>query len=248
MANKKSDSTLTIEKQLAEMNELTSKAQKLVNENAFYAFLKIWARNLAATYIGGSIFALIGFYLATAGQITLTGPIFRTGDLESSIAVIVAPSITIIGLVLGFTPVITFFFINNLKDDQKSFEEQRDNNLKILSKHKSINTLENKNLIKNYFSYLRIIVHNRISGVLKYIQWFLFLSIILLPLLIEAYFIFSPVVFLIADLFIIISIAEGIIPILNVCTYKPAIRIKEHFVGTDVPNQIAIKQELEMED
>ena len=98
-----------------------------------------------------------------------------------------------------------------------------------------------------HYAYLDIIVHNRISGVLKYIRTFIIVSLIALPLLIEAAVVLNPSMFLLIDLVSIFVIVEGVIPIITLSTYKPAIRITEHFVSGSEPNTLAISQTLESE-
>ena len=237
----------TLEKELVGMKEKISEAEDTVNENSYHVLLKLWAKLIITSFGIGIISVLVGYELAASNQVTLSGPLFRTTNLGNITGVILAPSVTTIGRILGFTPVISFFFVNSMKDDQKNFREEKNEDLKRLSKNKVVATKENKSIVETYYVYLDLIIHNRIIGVMKYVQSFLVISLIMLPLLIESSILFSPSIFLLIDIFLIFAIVEGVIPIINICVYKPAIRIRNQFVGTDIPNQIAIKKELEAE-
>lgn len=58
----------------------------------------------------------------------------------------------------------------------------------------------------------------------------------------------NPSIFLLLDLLSIFIVVEGIIPIVGISTYRPAVRITEHLVSGTAPNTLAIKQTLESED
>jgi hypothetical protein len=129
----------------------------------------------------------------------------------------------------------------------KGTEREKEESSKKLLKDKKIATKENKSLIETYCLHLDLIIRNRISGVLKYVRSFLMISLVTLPLLIEFFIIFNPALFFLVDILLLFIIVEGIIPIITICTFKPAFRIREYFVTTG-PNQIGIKKELEIEE
>ena len=233
--------------ELAEMKKNIPEMENVVNENAYHVLLKLWAKLVAGTISVGLVSAIVGFAIAIYYPANLS-PIFSTAKLENAIGVVLAPSVTVIGLVLGFSPVISFFFVNNIKDDQRNFKERKESFFKRLSRDKKQATKENRSLVETYYAYLDLIIHNRVSGVLKYVRSFLLISLVMLPLLIEFFVILNPLLFFLIDILLLFAIVEGIVPIITVSTYKPAIRIREYFVSTAIPNQIAIKKELETEE
>ena len=50
---------------------------------------------------------------------------FQERKSKALVGIILAPSVTTIGLVLGFTPVISFFFANALNDDRKELKSMK---------------------------------------------------------------------------------------------------------------------------
>jgi hypothetical protein len=237
-----------LETEIAEMKKRANESEKVVNENSYHVLLKLWGKLVAATITVALISAGVGIIVALQYSQAIPSGLFSGTKIESVVGIILAPSVTTIGLVLGFTPVISFFFINALKDDRRDFKSMKESFLKQLSENKQLQTKENISLVQMHYAYLDIIVHNRISGMLKYVRTFIIVSLITLPLLIEAAIILNPSIFLLFDLLSIVVVVEGIIPIIGISTYRPAIRITEKLVLGTAPNTLAIKQTLESED
>ena len=237
-----------LETEIAEMKKRVDEAEKIVNENAYHVLLILWGKFVAATLAVGLISTVIGLALALQYPQVIPSGLFSETKIESVVGIILAPSVTTIGLTLGFTPVIGFFFVNALKDDRRDFKNMKKSFLEKFSGNKQLETKENISLVEMHYAYMDIIVHNRISGVLKYVRTFIIATLITLPILIEAAIVLNPSIFLLLDFLSIFFVVEGIIPIITISTHKPAIRITEHLVSGTEPNTIAIQQTLESED
>jgi hypothetical protein len=234
--------------EIVEMKKRVKDAEKTINENAYHILLKRWATFVAVTLTIALVTAGIGIIIALQYPQTIPSGLLSQIKIESIVGTILGPSVTTIGLVIGFTPVISFFFVNGMKDDRREFKRMKKSFLKTLSENKLFETHENTSLVEMHYAYLEIIVHNRISGILKYVGTFIIVSLISLPLLIEAEVVLNSTIFLLLDLLSIVIIVEGIIPIIGISTYRPAIRITEHLVSGTAPNTLAIQQTLEPED
>jgi hypothetical protein len=248
MEHKAMTLNIDLDAELAEMKKRVDEAEKVVNENAYHVLLKLWGKIVAITFAGGLIGALVLIVILSQYPQAIPSELFSTTKIENAVSIILAPSVTTIGLVLGFTPVISFFFVNALKDDKIDFKEQETRFFKQLSGNEQFETKENISLAEMYYAYLNLIIHNRISGVLKYVGTFLILSLLTLPLLIEAAIVLNSLIFFVLDLLLILFVVEGVFPIITLSTYKPAIRITEHLVPGTVPNTLAIMKTLESED
>ena len=240
--------TNDLKTELEEIEQQIPKMEKVVNKNVYHVLLKLWGKLLLVTFGIGIIFGVIFFIMLAHFAIDLPSQIFNIVTPENKIETILGPSVTAIGLVLGFSPVISFFFVNNLNEEQRKFIEAKKNFLMKISDVKELATKENKSTVETYYGCLQLIINNRNSGVLKYVSSFLIISLIMLPMLIEFSIIFNPIIFLLIDLFSIFAIVEGVVPIITICTRKPTIRIKTYLASTDIPNQLVIKKKFEIED
>lgn len=170
-----------LETEIAEMKKRVNEAENVVNENSYHVLLQLWGKFVAATLTVALVSAGVGIIVALQYPQAIPSGLFSGTKIESMVGIILAPSVTTIGLVLGFTPVISFFFVNALKDDRRDFKGMKKSFLKQLSENKQLETEENISLVKMHYAYLNIIVHNRISGVLKYVRTFIIVSLITLP-------------------------------------------------------------------
>jgi hypothetical protein len=118
----KSESKSGSAREIAEMRKQLPEMESTVNENVYHVLLKLWAKLIAGTLGIATVFAMAGFAIATFFRpyFGFLSPIFNTATLENTVETVLAPSVTVIGLVLGFSPVISFFFVNSLKDDQRN--------------------------------------------------------------------------------------------------------------------------------
>ncbi len=248
MEPKKIRTSDDLDAELAEMKKRVAQAEDVVNENSYYVLLQLWGKLVAGTLLVALLSAGVSIAILYQYPQAIPSGLLSATKIENVASIILAPSVTTIGLILGFTPVISFFFVNALKDDRRDFKDMKKRFFKRLSGNGQFETKENISLAELYYAYLDLIIHNRISGVLKYVRTFLILSLITLPLIIEAAIILNPSIFLFLDILLIVFVVEGIVPIITVSTYKPAIRITEHLVSGAAPNTIAIKQTLESED
>jgi hypothetical protein len=214
---------VVLKKQLSEVYEqLIPQAQNLANKNWYHYFLKQWI--IFASLIAVSSITLIAFF------IYLGFPLFRTielGTLNSTgLSSIVGPSITVIGFIMAFSPVISLFYFNELREYRNNIYEIIDGLLAPLTEC-SIN--EKKELSKKLFDHFFTLFSNKMYSILKYLATFIIVCLVFFPALIIFFVIFGNVAFLILDICLILSSTVGVIPILLDAVGRSSLKIKNPY-------------------
>ncbi len=210
-------------KQLAEVyDRLIPQAQSLANKNWYRYFLKQWITFAGIIFL--SSFALIAFF------VSMGFPLFRTVDLatlnSSGLSSIVGPSITVIGFIMAFSPVISLFYFNELREYRNNIYEIIDG---ILSPLNECNADEKKELSKKLFEHFFTLFTNKMYSIVKYLASFILVSLSFFPALIVFFVVFSNGAFLILDMCLILSLSVGVIPILLDAVGRSSLKIKNPY-------------------
>jgi len=207
----------------------------MIKEWAFKDYHKL----LLKKWLYPVVSVLIGFF----GGIVLnffvplpSSSIFEQFDTEAIATSIIAPSITVNGLFVTFVPVIGFFFIAEIKENQREAEEH----LKAIKE--SFNKKEHLKVINTVNSLTHAFWHNFRVGVLRYIRSFLAVSIVSLFMQIFVYMSLSRVYFLAFELLLLISLILGVYPIISFALDKPAYKLRRYVI---VPEKVLEKIEYE---
>ena len=125
-----------LDAELAEMKTRVAKAEDIVNENSYHVLLKLWGKLVAGTLLVAVLFVVVAMVIFSRYPQAIPSGLFLATKIENVVSIVLAPSVTTIGLVLGFTPVMGFFFVNSLKDDRREFKEMEKRFLKKLYANK----------------------------------------------------------------------------------------------------------------
>ena len=88
------------------MKENLEELEETVNENSYKVLLKSWLKIAGATILVGVISLVIGFGLGSSNSVQLPSFVFNSNNpnIVNSVSSILGPSVSAIGLVLGFSP------------------------------------------------------------------------------------------------------------------------------------------------
>jgi hypothetical protein len=153
--------------------------------------------------------ALITFFVAALGfiPITPTEPSTIIGAGNS----LIAPSITMNGLFITFTPVIAFFFLSELKEMKTASEIQTEKMKALIDIDDGEALVEFSKRVK----YESAFFHNFRSGLIKYIGTYLTIAIGCLFVLFFGYLFFSATFFLLIAIFVLVALLLGVFPVVT---------------------------------
>jgi hypothetical protein len=144
-------------------------------------------------------------------------------------SVVLAPTITIIGLIVGFMPVLSFFYITDLKENQRELRAKRIHFKRTLIR-KDLANKNNLELVEKYFEYRRTVISNKIVGILSFVSIFVISSLAILVGIILSYSVFNGEVSLMIDIAMIFSVATGVMLILQMMRNKPLFRFRKYVI------------------
>jgi hypothetical protein len=214
------------QKQLSEVTEeLIPKTQRLANINWYLYFLKQWVIFAAIIFVSGIV--LIIFF------VSLGFPFLRTIELttlnNSALSSIVGPSITVIGFVMAFSPVISLFYFSELREYRNNIYEIVDGILSPLRQSNCIDREKERELSKKMFEHFFNLFTNKMYSILKYLAAFIIISFAFFPILIILFITLSNGVFLILDICLMLSLMAGVIPILLDAVGRSSLKIKNPY-------------------
>jgi hypothetical protein len=214
------------QKQLSEVTEeLIPKTQRLANINWYHYFLKQWV--IFTSIIFASGIALIIFF------VSLGFPFLRTIELaslnSSALSSIVGPSITVIGFVMAFSPVISLFYFNELREYRNNIYEIVDGILSPLRQKNCIDREKERELSKQMFEHFFNLFTNKMYSILKYLAAFIVISFAFFPILIILFVALSNGAFLILDICLMLSLMAGVIPILLDAVGRSSLKVKNPY-------------------
>src|SRR5208283_2867595 len=126
---------------LQQLKNENSKLKEAAFKNYYYVLLKKWL------IIIGGVFA--GIFIGLAVSYFFPSSVSSNGQtsFDSLIPTIIAPSITISGLFITLTPVISFFFLSEAKEIEKEGREDKGKIRKEIGDDKEAN-MELDNMVK----------------------------------------------------------------------------------------------------
>lgn len=227
--------------ELKEIRKSNMELMELAGKNFHYYLLKQWVIVSLLLPIGILLVALIFYFV----KLPLPEPI-ALSKLEEISPVVFDATLTLNGLIIGFVPLISFFFVREMREherdllqDWKDEEKKRvkkDKKSKKEEKRKSEN--EKLKLMNANYTLLLMVSHNLRSGVLRYARTYVAITILLQITLICAYInavgYEITVLSLLADIIILYVIFGGLIPLISIALYQPALRFVRYFVGREV--------------
>lgn len=227
--------------ELKEIRKSNMELMELAGKNFHYYLLKQWVIISLLLPIGILLVALIFYFV----KLPLPEPI-ALSKLEEISPVVFDATLTLNGLIIGFVPLISFFFVREMREherdllqDWKDEEKKRvkkDKKSKKEEKRKSEN--EKLKLMNANYTLLLMVSHNLRSGVLRYARTYVAITILLQITLICAYInavgYEITVLSLLADIIILYVIFGGLIPLISIALYQPALRFVRYFVGREV--------------
>ena len=145
-------------------------------------------------------------------------------SFDNLIPTIIAPSITISGLFITLTPVISFFFLSEAKEMEKEGREDKEKIRKEIGDDKKA-IMELDNMVK----YEHVFFHNLRSGILNYVRTYVSIALFSLFILLGTYIINSGL-FFISDILILALLLTGVFPIISVALYKPVLALVTIFL------------------
>jgi hypothetical protein len=217
---------LILKRRLAEVyDSLIPQTKCMANKNWYRDFLKQWVIMAAIVVFSGV--ALIAFFVA------LGFPLLRQVELstlnQGGLSSIVGPSITVIGFVMAFSPVISLFYFNELREYRNNIYEIIDGILSPLQESKIIDEEKTRELSKTLFENFFKLFTNKMYSILKFLAVFIVVCLFFFPMLIAFFVVFSNGAFLILDLCIMLSLIVGVIPILLDAVGRSSLKIKNPY-------------------
>ena len=194
----------------------------MANKNWYHYFLKQWITFASIIFL--SSFALIAFF------VSMGFPLLRTVELatlnSSGLSSILGPSITVIGFIMAFSPVISLFYFNELREYRNNVFEIVDG---ILSPLNQCDTEQKKELSKKLFEHFFTLFSNKMYSILKYLATFITVCLVFFPAIIVFFVVFSNGAFLILDMAVMLSSIVGVIPILLDAVGRSSLKIKNPY-------------------
>jgi len=172
LSEKKADEK---KKEIEEMKKKIPELEELAFKNYHWVLLKAWLLFIILIPIGVILgIAVFNFFPVDISPL-------EPSKIEEIAKTLVAPSITMNGLFIAFVPVISFFYIEEIKEKQKDVKEELQEEKKRFKENEDLKTI--------YYVYDLAFTgwHNVRSGVLKYTRTYLSVSILSLFYLVIFY-------------------------------------------------------------
>ena len=215
--------------ELERMKKDERKLGELVDRNWHRWLLKYWSYIVIIVIVSVVVTSLIANILSLYLSQIITP--YEPAAVDEMRSLMLTPSTLIIGISICFMPVISFFFVNDLKEGKEKSIEQWKKKETELKENKEIATEENLKILNGYYTSNYTIWVHIICGVTHYARTFLIVSIVSMILLLE-FFIILPSGYLIAFIICLLaSILSGILPILGLAFYQPVLRFRNHITA-----------------
>ena len=214
-------------KEIEEMRKKIPELEESAFTNYHWILLKIWLKMIA----------LIGFGLFLGVLVIIFVPFppvtpLEPYKIEEMARVLLAPSITMNGLFITFVPIISFFFIEEVKEHQKIILEL------WTEQEKKFQREDDLEVVNRFYGLDHILRHNIRSGVLRYTRTYLIISLFSLFFVLQLYTILSPALFILVDTTLLLVIFTGIFPIISTALYKPALRLVRYVIPEKIVTRI----------
>jgi hypothetical protein len=214
-------------KEIEEMKEETPRLKEIAFKNYYRLLLKEWLMPIGV-FVSGIILGLILYYFIVPKALFP----FNTLKAEEIARNILAPSVTMNGLFITFVPVISFFYIQEIKEQKEQIkEEQRE-------KEREFERKEDLKVVNSSFNLAYVFWNNVKSGILKYLKIYLIISIISLFMLVYVYVLVDSFLFILVDTFLQFTVFTGIFPIINMALYRPSIKLVRYVIPERIVENI----------
>ena len=227
LQNKTNEENKELEKLRKDVVEL----QKSAERNWHWLLLKYWLIQilyLGFVPIGLLVIGIIAHFVTL--PITLPSPI-EPSRIEAIAIVVFNATVTINALFIGFVPLISFFFVREIREREHGLEQNWEKELKEIKGEKL-------KLTNAYYNLFLMTMHNIRSGVLRYTRTYVTISVFLQFILI--FFYILTIGYEIAGLCIMIIVSilyiivAGLLPLVGLALYEPALKFVRYIVGEEV--------------
>ena len=216
-------------KDIEDMKKRIPELKKLAFENYYRVLLKQWLIPIGFVVIG----SFIGLLVAPFVPLPSLSP--KASDIQDIAKTVIAPSITTSGLFVTFVPVVSFFYIRELKEEQKEAMESLQEEKRRFTEEEDLKTVNSVyDLVHTFWYNLRI-------GVLKYVRTYLIVAIFTLFSITYLYIILSLVsaaLFIVTDICLLVIILSGVLPIIKVALLKPARILVRYVISQEIVEKI----------
>ena len=104
-------------KEIEEMRNIIPELRKLAFKNFHWVLLKKWLLSIGFILVG-VVLGIVVFHF-----VSLPISPLEPSKIEEIAKAVIAPSVTVNGLFVAFVPVISFFYIEEIKEKQKEVKE-----------------------------------------------------------------------------------------------------------------------------
>ena len=213
--------------EIEEMKKKLPELEESAFKNYHRVLLKIWLKMIALIGFGLFLGLLVSIFVPFPPATPLD-----PSEIEEMARALLAPSITMNGLFITFVPIISFFFIEEVKEHQKVI-------LELWTEHeKKFEREEDLEVVNRFYGLEHILGHNMRSGVLRYTRTYLIISLFSLFFILQLYIILSPALFMLFDTTLLLIIFTGIFPIISIALYKPALRLVKYVIPEKIVARI----------
>ena len=145
-------------------------------------------------------------------------------------------TITINGVLTGVVPIISFFFISEIKEHYHEIKED-------LEKDRTEDSDEKQKLTRSKDTLLYVVTNNLRSGILKYAKTYITTSILFQVILIATYAVIAEYetmsgLYIFFDISVLNSLVFGIIPIIDIALFRPALRLVQYIIPKKIVTSI----------
>lgn len=199
---------------------------KDANANYHRLLLKKWVITFAFVVIGFVVGGVILYFTPVQNVLPNVPPIEST-RIEEISKVIFNATVTINGLIIGFVPLISFFFVKEIREHENILKQFRNEEQKEAKGKKLI-------LIKTFYNLVLMTGQNMRSGVLRYTQTYVFVTIMLQVYLVMSYAGLVGLelsgLFLFIDLIFLSVVVTGLSPVISLALYQPSFKLVKYII------------------
>jgi hypothetical protein len=220
-------------KDIEEMKNRMPELKRLAFSNYYWALLKQWLTAIGFIIAGVSLGVVLSFIAPPLPNLPLS-----SSNIQDIAKTIIAPSITTYGFFLTSVPVISFFYIQEIKEEQKQVMAS------LLEEKKRFTDEEDLKIVNSAYTYSDTFWYNLRIGVLKYVRTYLIVGVSALFSLTYLYFLLSLVnaaLFILIDISLMVIILTGIVPIVNVALSKPARKLVRYVISREIVERIELE-------
>lgn len=220
-----------------EMEELRKDIQDLQEEakrDYYGEMISIWKRAVAMLN-GIPLLAFLLLVLISYFSPLPKIPVDFTKLAKVASDIFVA-TITINGVLTGVVPIISFFFISEIKEHYHEIKED-------LEKDRTEDPDEKQRLTRSKDNLYYVVTNNLRSSILKYAKTYITSSILFEVFLILTYALIAEYeimsgLYIIFDIAVLSSLVFGIFPIIEIALFRPTLRLVQYIIPKKIVTRI----------